>query len=29
LKMLATILKDKEKIEDTIEELDWYKQDAL
>ncbi|KAG2135565.1 condensin complex subunit SMC2 [Suillus cothurnatus] len=28
-KMLATVLKDKEKIEDTIEELDRYKRDAL
>jgi structural maintenance of chromosome 2 len=27
--MLATVLKDKEKIEDTIEELDRYKRDAL
>ncbi|KAF5360038.1 hypothetical protein D9758_007643 [Tetrapyrgos nigripes] len=28
-KMLTTVLKDKEKIEDTIEELDRYKRDAL
>jgi chromosome segregation ATPase len=28
-KMLATVLKDKEKIEDTIKELDRYKRDAL
>jgi structural maintenance of chromosome 2 len=28
-KMLATVLKDKEKIEDTIKELDLYKRDAL
>ena len=28
-KMLATVLKDKEKIEQTIEELDRYKLDAL
>jgi structural maintenance of chromosome 2 len=28
-KMLATVLKDKEKIEETIEELDRYKCDAL
>lgn len=28
-KMLATVLKDKEKIEATIEELDRYKRDAL
>lgn len=28
-KMLSTVLKDKEKIEDTIEELDRYKRDAL
>ncbi|PFH49539.1 hypothetical protein AMATHDRAFT_147478 [Amanita thiersii Skay4041] len=28
-KMLATVLKDKEKIEKTIEELDRYKRDAL
>ena len=28
-KMLATVLKDKEKIEETIEELDRYKRDAL
>jgi hypothetical protein len=28
-KMLSTILKDKEKIEETIEELDRYKRDAL
>lgn len=28
-KMLATVLKDKEKIEQTIEELDRYKRDAL
>lgn len=27
--MLATVLKDKEKIENTIEELDRYKRDAL
>lgn len=27
--MLHTVLKDKEKIEDTIEELDRYKRDAL
>jgi len=27
--MLATVLKDKEKIEETIEELDRYKRDAL
>ena len=27
--MLATVLKDKEKIEQTIEELDRYKLDAL
>ena len=26
--MLGTVLKDKEKIEQTIEELDWYKRDA-
>ena len=28
-KMLGTVLKDKEKIKQTIEELDWYKRDAL
>jgi len=28
-KMLSTVLKDKEKIEETIEELDQYKRDAL
>lgn len=28
-KMLTTVLKDKEKIEETIEELDRYKRDAL
>ena len=28
-KMLATVMKDKEKIEETIEELDRYKRDAL
>lgn len=28
-KMLSTVLKDKQKIEDTIEELDRYKRDAL
>ena len=28
-KMLGTVLKDKEKIEETIEELDRYKRDAL
>jgi structural maintenance of chromosome 2 len=28
-KMLSTVLKDKEKIEETIEELDQYKWDAL
>ena len=28
-KMLGTVLKDKEKIEQTIEELDRYKRDAL
>ncbi|KAF9233061.1 condensin complex subunit SMC2 [Melanogaster broomeanus] len=28
-KMMATVLKDKEKIEDTIAELDRYKRDAL
>ncbi|KAG6841176.1 hypothetical protein C0991_001101 [Blastosporella zonata] len=28
-KMLSTVMKDKEKIEDTIEELDRYKRDAL
>ena len=28
-KMLATVLKDKEKIEETIVELDRYKRDAL
>jgi structural maintenance of chromosome 2 len=28
-KMLATVLKDKEKIEATIDELDRYKRDAL
>lgn len=28
-KMLATVLKDKEKIEETIDELDRYKRDAL
>ena len=28
-KMLTTVLKDKEKIEKTIEELDRYKRDAL
>ncbi|KAI0075029.1 P-loop containing nucleoside triphosphate hydrolase protein [Panus rudis PR-1116 ss-1] len=28
-KMLATVLKDKEKIEQTIDELDRYKRDAL
>ncbi len=28
-KMLSTVLKDKEKIEATIEELDRYKRDAL
>ncbi|KAG5635609.1 hypothetical protein H0H81_010647, partial [Sphagnurus paluster] len=28
-KMLATVMKDKEKIEDTIAELDRYKRDAL
>lgn len=28
-KMLSTVLKDKEKIEQTIEELDRYKRDAL
>ena len=28
-RMLATVMKDKEKIEDTIEELDRYKRDAL
>lgn len=28
-KMLGTVLKDKEKIEQTIEELDLYKRDAL
>ena len=28
-KMLMTVLKDKEKIEATIEELDRYKRDAL
>jgi hypothetical protein len=27
--MLSTVLKDKEKIEETIEELDRYKRDAL
>jgi structural maintenance of chromosome 2 len=27
--MLGTVLKDKEKIEQTIEELDRYKRDAL
>jgi structural maintenance of chromosome 2 len=27
--MLGTVLKDKEKIEQTIKELDWYKRDAL
>ena len=28
-KMLSTVLKDKEKIDDTIKELDRYKRDAL
>lgn len=28
-KMLTTVMKDKEKIEQTIEELDRYKRDAL
>ena len=28
-KMMATVLKDKQKIEDTIAELDRYKRDAL
>lgn len=28
-KMLATVMKDKEKIEETIDELDRYKRDAL
>jgi hypothetical protein len=28
-KMLTTVLKDKEKIEQTIDELDRYKRDAL
>jgi structural maintenance of chromosome 2 len=28
-RMLATVMKDKEKIEETIEELDRYKRDAL
>lgn len=28
-KMLATVMKDKEKIEETIEELDRFKRDAL
>lgn len=28
-KMLSTVMKDKEKIEETIEELDRYKRDAL
>jgi structural maintenance of chromosome 2 len=28
-KMLGTVMKDKKKIEDTIEELDRYKRDAL
>jgi len=28
-KMLATVMKDKEKIEETIKELDRYKRDAL
>jgi structural maintenance of chromosome 2 len=28
-KMLSTVLKDKEKIEETIDELDRYKRDAL
>lgn len=28
-KMLSTVLKDKQKIEDTIEELDRYKLEAL
>ena len=28
-KMLGTVLKDKEKIEQTIDELDKYKRDAL
>lgn len=28
-KMLATVLNDKQKIEDTIDELDQYKRDAL
>lgn len=28
-KMLSTVLKDKEKIEETIVELDRYKRDAL
>ena len=28
-KMLTTVMKDKEKIEKTIEELDRYKRDAL
>jgi structural maintenance of chromosome 2 len=27
--MLGTVLKDKEKIEQTIEELDWYKRNGL
>jgi structural maintenance of chromosome 2 len=27
--MLATVMKDKEKIEETIKELDRYKRDAL
>jgi structural maintenance of chromosome 2 len=27
--MLGTVLKDKEKIEQTIEELDRYRRDAL
>ena len=28
-KMMSTVLKDKQKIEDTIAELDRYKRDAL
>lgn len=28
-KMMATVLKDKQKIEETIAELDRYKRDAL
>lgn len=28
-KMMATVLKDKSMIQDTIEELDRYKRDAL